>query len=227
MLTQNWNKMFCNCFQVICVHDVSSVYRVPLLLEDQGVVSYFCQRLSLPVEVRPRKMLSKWKVMADRWGSLSLLLCFSNCVSCKENGTQIIYLLQSVKSLRHKPKYQMFLSHYITLWRLNHWTLNCSLSSFKVLIKWCSTVNPLPSLLRSARLLEHVSIALVGKYTKLADSYTSVIKALEHSALAINHKLEVKVWKHFTFLCFIYWFLDFSTLQFVLTICHRTLLILT
>lgn len=58
------------------------------------------------------------------------------------------------------------------------------------------------SLLRSARLLEHVSIALVGKYTKLSDSYTSVIKALEHSALAVNHKLEVKVWKHFTFLCF-------------------------
>ncbi len=51
---------------------------------------------------------------------------------------------------------------------------------------------------RSDRLLEHVSIALVGKYTKLADSYTSVIKALEHSALAINHKLEVKVRKYFT-----------------------------
>lgn len=50
-----------------------------------------------------------------------------------------------------------------------------------------------PSLFRSDRLLEYVSIALVGKYTKLADSYTSVIKALEHSALAINHKLEVKV----------------------------------
>ena len=46
---------------------------------------------------------------------------------------------------------------------------------------------------RSDRLLEHVSIALVGKYTKLSDSYASVIKALEHSALAINHKLEVKV----------------------------------
>uniref|UniRef100_A0A671WRY8 CTP synthase n=1 Tax=Sparus aurata TaxID=8175 RepID=A0A671WRY8_SPAAU len=105
-------SMFCHVepTQVICVQDVSSVYRVPLLLEDQGVVSYFCQRLNLPVGIRPRKMLAKWKEMADR----------------------------------------------------------------------------------SDRLLEHVSIALVGKYTKLADSYTSVIKALEHSALAINHKLEVK-----------------------------------
>ena len=69
-------------------------------------------------------------------------------------------------------------------------------------------MNPPPFYLRSDRFLEHVSIALVGKYTKLSDSYTSVIKALEHSALAINHKLEVKVWKHFTLLCVVYWFLD-------------------
>ncbi|KAM9724430.1 CTP synthase 1b [Menidia menidia] len=105
-------SMFCHVepTQVICVHDVSSIYRVPLLLEDQGVVNYLRQRLNLPVEMRQRQMLTKWKEMADR----------------------------------------------------------------------------------SDRLLEHVSIALVGKYTKLSDSYTSVIKALQHSALAINHKLEVK-----------------------------------
>ncbi|NXP38944.1 PYRG1 synthase, partial [Leiothrix lutea] len=42
------------------------------------------------------------------------------------------------------------------------------------------------------RLLETCSIALVGKYTKFSDSYASVIKALEHSALAINHKLDIK-----------------------------------
>lgn len=83
-----------------------------------------------------------------------------------------------------------------------------------------------PSLLRSDRLLEHVSIALVGKYTKLSDSYTSVIKALEHSALAINHKLEVKVWKHFILLCFVYWFLDLTSLLCSLCVdcCYRTLL---
>lgn len=105
-------SMFCHVepTQVICVQDVSSVYRVPLLLEDQGVVDYFCQRLKLPIEMRGRKMHTKWKEMADR----------------------------------------------------------------------------------SDRVLERVSIALVGKYTKLSDAYTSVIKALEHSALAINYKLEVK-----------------------------------
>uniref|UniRef100_A0A9J8CQD5 CTP synthase n=1 Tax=Cyprinus carpio carpio TaxID=630221 RepID=A0A9J8CQD5_CYPCA len=105
-------SMFCHVEpeQVICVHDVSSIYRVPLLLEDQGVVGYFCRRLNLPIETRPRKMLAKWKEMSDR----------------------------------------------------------------------------------SDRLLEQCSIALVGKYTKFSDSYASVIKALEHSALAISHKLEVK-----------------------------------
>ncbi|XP_058504344.1 CTP synthase 1-like [Solea solea] len=105
-------SMFCHVepSQVVCVQDVSTVYRVPLLLLEQGVMRYFCERLNLPVEPKPRKMLTKWKEMADR----------------------------------------------------------------------------------SDRLLEKVSIALVGKYTKLSDSYTSVIKALEHSALAINHKLDVK-----------------------------------
>ncbi|CAN9513809.1 unnamed protein product [Ophioblennius macclurei] len=105
-------SMFCHVepTQVICVQDVSSVYRVPLLLEEQGVADYFCRRLNLPVELRRRKMHTKWKEMADR----------------------------------------------------------------------------------SDKLLEHVAIALVGKYTKLSDSYTSVIKALEHSALAINYKLVVK-----------------------------------
>ncbi|XP_047453864.1 CTP synthase 1-like [Mugil cephalus] len=105
-------SMFCHVepTQVICVHDVSCIYRVPLLLENQGVVNYFSDRLNLSIGLRPRKLLSKWKEMADR----------------------------------------------------------------------------------SDRFLEHVSIALVGKYTKLSDSYASVIKSLEHSALAINHKLEVK-----------------------------------
>ncbi|CAG00263.1 unnamed protein product [Tetraodon nigroviridis] len=105
-------SMFCHVEpeQVICVHDVSSIYRVPLLLESQGVVSYLSRRLNMPIETRPRKMLTKWKEMSDR----------------------------------------------------------------------------------SDRLLEQCSIALVGKYTKFSDSYASVIKALEHSALAISHKLEVK-----------------------------------
>lgn len=53
--------------QVICVHDVTSIYRVPLLLEDQGVVGYLSSRLNMPIETKSRTMLTKWKEMSDRW----------------------------------------------------------------------------------------------------------------------------------------------------------------
>lgn len=45
---------------------MSSIYRVPLLLEDQGVVSFLSRRLNMPIEAKPRKMLTKWKEMSDR-----------------------------------------------------------------------------------------------------------------------------------------------------------------
>ena len=48
---------------------------------------------------------------------------------------------------------------------------------------------------RYDRLLREVTIALVGKYTKLEDAYASVIKALQHASLAVSHKLDLKVWK--------------------------------
>ena len=38
---------------------------------------------------------------------------------------------------------------------------------------------------------EEVKIAMVGKYTGLSDSYLSVIKALQHSAIAVNRKLTI------------------------------------
>ncbi|KAJ0055385.1 hypothetical protein NL108_016875, partial [Boleophthalmus pectinirostris] len=132
-------SMFCHVApeQVICVHDVSSIYRVPLLLEDQGVVGYLSRRLNMPIETRPRKMLTKWKEMADR------LVTTAEC--------HVLLILINSETNR--------CFHYLH---------------------------------RSDRLLEHCSIALVGKYTKFSDSYASVIKALEHSALSISHKLEVK-----------------------------------
>lgn len=43
------------------------------------------------------------------------------------------------------------------------------------------------------RLFDQVSIALVGKYTDLKDSYMSVIKALEHSAFRCRRKLTLQV----------------------------------
>ncbi|XP_053562059.1 CTP synthase 2 [Bombina bombina] len=104
-------SMFCHVEpeQVLFIHDVSSTYRVPILLEEQGIIQYFKHRLNLPIDDQPSEQLLKWKRMADRY----------------------------------------------------------------------------------ERLLQTCSIALVGKYTKLSDCYTSVFKALEHSALAINHKLNL------------------------------------
>lgn len=41
-------------------------------------------------------------------------------------------------------------------------------------------------------LRQEVCIALVGKYTRLEDSYTSVTKALQHAANTIGYKVNVR-----------------------------------
>ncbi|KAM6151462.1 CTP synthase 2 [Rhynchocyon petersi] len=104
-------SMFCHVKpeQVIYIHDVPSVYQVPVLLDEQGLVKYFKERLDLPISDSASHLFHKWRNMADRYEKLQ---------------------------------------------------------------KTCS-------------------IALVGKYTKLRDCYASVFKALEHAALAINHKLNL------------------------------------
>jgi CTP synthase (UTP-ammonia lyase) len=38
-----------------------------------------------------------------------------------------------------------------------------------------------------------VEIALVGKYTTQSDTYTSIVKALEHAGLESNRKIVIKV----------------------------------
>ena len=52
------------------------------------------------------------------------------------------------------------------------------------------------------RLFDRVSIALVGKYTDLKDSYMSVIKALEHSAFRCQRKLILQVRLPFSLKCY-------------------------
>lgn len=54
--------------QVVAVHDCSSIYRVPLLLEKQGVLRYLVKRLELPSPTpRTPIFLHKWKNLADRY----------------------------------------------------------------------------------------------------------------------------------------------------------------
>lgn len=96
-----------NC--VIGLPDVSSVYKVPPLLEDSNLVEYFAKRLNLPLK-RNRRGLLRWRGLGSN----------------------------------------------------------------------------------QERALQEVHIALVGKYTKLEDSYASVIKALKHSAMKINRRLKIQ-----------------------------------
>ena len=53
--------------QVVSVHDVSSIYRVPLLLEEQNVLKFLVKRLDLPVTTPTSvRYLHKWRNLADR-----------------------------------------------------------------------------------------------------------------------------------------------------------------
>lgn len=110
-------SMFCHVGpdQVLGVHDVSSTYHVPVMLEGLNVMSYFQQRLRLDPPDADRQahgasLFSKWKRLT--------------MVHDQSNQT--------------------------------------------------------------------VTIALVGKYVDLQDSYISVVKALEHSALRCGRKLKIR-----------------------------------
>jgi len=52
---------------VLSVPDVSSVYRVPLLLHKQGFVDYVIEKLKLNVpKLCPKSFLCQWKQLAER-----------------------------------------------------------------------------------------------------------------------------------------------------------------
>ena len=56
-----------------------------------------------------------------------------------------------------------------------------------------SDLQPSNNACRQERVLDDVSIVLVGKYTDMTDSYMSVVKSLEHSAFRCNRKLILQV----------------------------------
>lgn len=68
-------SMFCHVGpeQVMAVHDVSSTYHVPLLLEEQGMVRFFQKRLGLDVNGSiPRPMKEQGLELRTRWRDLTL-----------------------------------------------------------------------------------------------------------------------------------------------------------
>jgi CTP synthase len=88
---------------VMSAHDVSNIYRVPLLLRDQGI----CEALGIDCDATD--LMTRWEQMADRVDNLG----------------------------------------------------------------------------------SDIHIAMVGKYTGLADSYLSVIKSLQHASYAVNRTLVI------------------------------------
>ncbi|KAL7034063.1 hypothetical protein ACKWTF_007834 [Chironomus riparius] len=96
--------------QVICIHDLSSIYHVPILMESSGVMKFLTERLHLNIAPgRPDKPLSRWRDLARRVDNLT----------------------------------------------------------------------------------REVTIALVGKYTRLEDSYASVSKSLQHASIQAGYKLNL------------------------------------
>ncbi|XP_015588339.1 CTP synthase [Cephus cinctus] len=96
--------------QVLTIHDLSSIYRVPLLMESQGIIEFLNDRLQLNIVMpRPRYFMRKWRDLAER---------------------------------------------------IDH-------------------------------LRKEVNIALVGKYTKLEDSYASVTKALQHASVEVGYRVKL------------------------------------
>lgn len=58
--------------------------------------------------------------------------------------------------------------------------------SLRIMRRWVDLAN------RVDKLHRDVTIALVGKYTKLEDSYTSVSKALQHASITVGYNLKLK-----------------------------------
>ncbi|KAF1809146.1 putative CTP synthase [Eremomyces bilateralis CBS 781.70] len=104
--------------QVIVVRDMPSIYQVPVLLEEQGLVPLLREKLKFNNATIPPALLTRGQRTWTQWKGLTV-------------GNHQFY--------------------------------------------------------------EKVEIALVGKYTELHDSYLSVIKSLEHSAMRCKRQLHI-IW---------------------------------
>ncbi len=66
-------SMFCHVApeQVVGVHDVSSVYHVPLLLQSQGIIQYLQKRLNLSTITITPQMQERGSSLELRWRELT------------------------------------------------------------------------------------------------------------------------------------------------------------
>lgn len=65
--------------QVICIHDQTSIYRVPLALEEQGLAQYFANKLSVELpafqsiktDLKLKPLMWKWRELAYRYDNMT------------------------------------------------------------------------------------------------------------------------------------------------------------
>jgi len=71
--TMNKISMFCHVQpqQVVGIHNVSSVYHVPLLLRSQGLIEFLQKRLNLQTINIASSMVSRGEGIAERWKELT------------------------------------------------------------------------------------------------------------------------------------------------------------
>jgi CTP synthase len=88
--TKNKISMFCHVQpeQVVGIHDVSSVYHVPLMLRSQGLIEFLHKRLNLQSINIPSSMVTRGEGIAERWKELTKrsahLLIISTCVPLEQ-----------------------------------------------------------------------------------------------------------------------------------------------
>ncbi|KAJ9614442.1 CTP synthase ura7 [Cladophialophora chaetospira] len=112
---------------------------------------------------------------------------------CQVEPMQVL-AVRDVESTYHVPlllEQQKLIDQLRDLFRLDAYNISPALvtKGHQIWSDWKKLTTSQERFLES----ETVSIALVGKYTNLHDSYLSVIKALEHSAMACQRKLKT-VW---------------------------------
>jgi len=72
-VTKNKISMFCHVQpqQVVGIHNVSSVYHVPLLLRSQGLIEFLQKRLNLQAINIPANMTARGEGITERWNELT------------------------------------------------------------------------------------------------------------------------------------------------------------
>ena len=105
--------------QVVAVHDCSSIYRVPLLLQEQGVLEFFLKRLEIQVVQTRPSYLHKWRNLAERsvqWNPSEMgTPFFPSCMHFHDVGTPLIWTLTPFISPRSHILYTACLAVCLSL----------------------------------------------------------------------------------------------------------------